>query len=562
MPKDRGKDLRRETGAGRRLRGIQDQHLFHHSIEPGEAMTKKTNVLVVEDKQGTVTRWKNHFEYNLKEVSAKYAKSYDDVHRLVQEEKFVPDVAIIDHRLKHSDICPGASGLEVADFLQKSISQEVHMIAASAFVREYSNRGDSLHKAYKRFGVRIIPKGSDVVAVLEEYLRNRIKEVQNPSPLYEKIASLSKSMRSFLDKIRLYIDCEKPLLLQGGPGTGKRYIAETIHDLNHASGTKKAEFKEVNCSTCSPEKLETELLGDREGTVLMTEIDRLPVASLSRLSQILRNRKNQTGKKAGLRIIATSSAALANEADEATFKQSLDSSFRAFDVPVLKDRRADIIPLAEAHFAGKHEGYILDDESKRILRGAPWPNNIAGLFNSLDQAVIESEGIKLLTPDLFDDLVAVPELPSETAEETPPVSGKPRHTIRFCDAERLVQIDDRVPVYIKSPKQYSVLWAFIESNNPESKRDTTTHDIFELAQSKETEIWDEKIDKGSHFGEDDSNEINKYLRPIRNYIEKSKPRLDFLEQVLPESGDRKVTLSDYKIEANCSLSGGKRISGY
>jgi DNA-binding NtrC family response regulator len=75
----------------------------------------------------------------------------------------------------------------------------------------------------------------------------------------------------------------------------------------------------------------------------------------------------------------------------------------AIRLPPLRERREDILPLAEAFLAefGEHFGRPpvgFSDAAKRMLLEHSWPGNVRELRNSLERAAILCEG-GLITPE-------------------------------------------------------------------------------------------------------------------------------------------------------------------
>jgi DNA-binding NtrC family response regulator len=74
-------------------------------------------------------------------------------------------------------------------------------------------------------------------------------------------------------------------------------------------------------------------------------------------------------------------------------------------VPPLRERRADILPLAD-HFlaalspAHARNGVQLNEGSRRMLAAYAWPGNIRELRNALERAVVFNR-VEMLEPEHF-----------------------------------------------------------------------------------------------------------------------------------------------------------------
>lgn len=74
-------------------------------------------------------------------------------------------------------------------------------------------------------------------------------------------------------------------------------------------------------------------------------------------------------------------------------------------LPSLRDRRKDILPLAETLLARVsadlgRSALRLDDDAKERLAQAPWPGNVRELANALERAAIMAESDTIHAEDL------------------------------------------------------------------------------------------------------------------------------------------------------------------
>jgi two-component system response regulator AtoC len=235
--------------------------------------------------------------------------------------------------------------------------------------------------------------------------------------------------------IRKVAPTEATVLLLGESGTGKEVAARAIHG---ASRRAEGPFVAINCAALSPALLESELFGHergaftgavksragrielaRGGTFFLDEIGELGSELQAKLLRVLEERRfervggNRTFD-ADVRWIAATHRDLAAMRGLGTFRDDLYHRLAVFPIhlPPLRERRADILPLAEALLArigpslGK-PGLRLTAGAAAFLAAADWPGNVRELGNALERAAILADG-SLLDRGCFTAPATVP----------------------------------------------------------------------------------------------------------------------------------------------------------
>jgi two-component system, NtrC family, response regulator AtoC len=222
------------------------------------------------------------------------------------------------------------------------------------------------------------------------------------------------------------------LLISGESGTGKDYLARVIHELGPR---RDAPFLKIDCASLPPQLVESELFGHERGaftgaverklgrfelggngTIVLDEVAALSSAGQSKLLRVLQERTfERLGGTETLRIDARLMA-LTNvdlNAAVATGQFREDLFFRlnvvTITVPALRDRREDILPLAEHILAAVRcvhgrPAASLTEPSRRMLANYSWPGNIRELRNELERAVVLARG-DLLEPENFSNVL-------------------------------------------------------------------------------------------------------------------------------------------------------------
>jgi len=224
-----------------------------------------------------------------------------------------------------------------------------------------------------------------------------------------------------LEHVSRVAQLNRPVLVIGERGTGKELIASRIHFL---SPRWDRPFVKLNCAALAESLLETELFGHEagsftgatrrrlgrfelanEGSLFLDELantsDRvqekiLRVVEYGELERVGGNDTIRTD----VRIIGATNEDLPALADKGRFRADLLDRL-AFDVitlPPLRERREDIMPLAE-HFAVKMSGELglelfqgFNKSAQRLIMEYYWPGNVRELKNVIERAVYTSFG--------------------------------------------------------------------------------------------------------------------------------------------------------------------------
>ena len=206
------------------------------------------------------------------------------------------------------------------------------------------------------------------------------------------------------------------LLITGESGTGKDQLARWIHEHGPR---RDAPFLKIDCASLPAELVESELFGHERGaftgavarkpgrlemalggSVILDEVAALSSVMQAKLLRVLEERTfERLGGTETLRMEARVMALTNAKLDEAvaTGRFREDLFFRlnvlAFSVPPLRERRADIAPLA-AHFLARlgpvhgHADASLDPAALALLESYAWPGNVRELKNAIEHALV------------------------------------------------------------------------------------------------------------------------------------------------------------------------------
>lgn len=231
-----------------------------------------------------------------------------------------------------------------------------------------------------------------------------------------------------LEMARKVAETSTTILITGESGTGKDQLARLIHEL---SPRRDAPYLKIDCASLPQELVESELFGhergaftgavDRKlgrlemagaGTIVLDEVAALSTATQAKLLRVLEERSfERLGGTETLaieaRLIALTNADLHRAVTSRRFREDLyfRLSVLAIHVPALRERRADIAPLAEhmlARLAIVHgrDAAGLSDTARHALENYDWPGNIRELKNAIERALIFGKSATLSPEDL------------------------------------------------------------------------------------------------------------------------------------------------------------------
>ncbi|MBI1777860.1 MAG: sigma-54-dependent Fis family transcriptional regulator [Proteobacteria bacterium] len=272
----------------------------------------------------------------------------------------------------------------------------------------------------------------DLGRVLRDMLASTAEpRASRPEPAQEGLIGSSGEMRAVQKTIGMLADSNATVLITGETGTGKELVARAIHDHGHRA---RKPFIAVNCAAIPAELIESELfghvrgaftgaVGDRtgafreaeRGTLFLDEIGDMDIAMQAKILRALQERIiTPVGGKpvqVDVRVIAATHRDLKQRVGDGTFREDLFYRLHVVPIhlPALRERIADIVPLAEHFLARVGAGKRLSaDAAARLIRHA-WPGNVRELKNAMERAAILVRGDAINADDLgfIDEVHAV-----------------------------------------------------------------------------------------------------------------------------------------------------------
>jgi DNA-binding NtrC family response regulator len=332
------------------------------------------------------------------------------------------DVLVVDNRM------PGKTGLElIRDLVGSSPEGErpqIILMTAHATV-------DNAIEAMKLGAFDYLQKPFEVDELLvavgraleHQRLRGQhrylLREQEEQFDHYG-IIGRSRVMQDILRTLERVAQARSTVLITGETGTGKELAARAIHAR---SPERDRPLIRVNCAAIPEALIESELFGHVRGaftgatanrrgrftladggTIFLDEIGTLGLPVQAKLLRVLQEREfepvgSERTEKVDVRVIAATNRDLRALVSEDRFQQDLyyRLSVIPIELPPLRDRREDIIPLVE-HFVRKHAQRIgreverIEDAALDRLRAYEWPGNVRELENTIERAVVLAAG--------------------------------------------------------------------------------------------------------------------------------------------------------------------------
>lgn len=246
----------------------------------------------------------------------------------------------------------------------------------------------------------------------------------------ESFLAVSPAMQEVSELVKQVADSRATVMIGGESGVGKEVVAKALHRL---SGRSRKPFVAVSCAAIPETLLEAELFGyekgaftgaqgakagrfeaAQDGTLFLDEVGEIPMAIQVKLLRVLQEREFERlganrPTKVDIRLVTATHRNLHEAVEQGAFRLDLLYRLQVIEIhiPPLRERREDIVPLAELFLArhGKDNGrtpLAVTPESRRALEAYRWPGNVRELENTMERATVlapagcEELGLSLL----------------------------------------------------------------------------------------------------------------------------------------------------------------------
>jgi len=347
------------------------------------------------------------------------ARSLHEAREAVSKE--APSLVVLDRRLPDGDglaflpelkqLLPGATVVMVTAYGDVSSAVDAMRAGAADYLVKPVELADLVMKAKRTVEAMRL---RDRLEAAEAELQGR----------HHLIPPRSASMRRVLEMLeRIAASPRSPVLLLGETGTGKEVLARHLHAQSAGEG---APFVHVNCAAVPASTFESELFGHERGaftdakgarrglvevasggTLFLDEVGELPLPLQAKLLTFLDSgRFRRLGGVAELsspaRVVAATNRDLQAQIADGSFREDLWFRLSVFkiDVPPLRQRREDVLPLAEGILGDlraelSRRAATLSELARARLAAYPFPGNVRELRNVLERALVLEPGPEL-----------------------------------------------------------------------------------------------------------------------------------------------------------------------
>ncbi len=266
----------------------------------------------------------------------------------------------------------------------------------------------------------LIDKAAEHLSLIEEnnYLRQQVRDdtLLSHTPI---IVANGAVMKEIVDQVHQIAKSNSSVFITGESGTGKEVIAHAIHYNSQRAANP---FIKVNCAAIPDTLIESEFFGHEKGsftgahtkrlgrielahtgTLLLDEITETPSMLQAKLLRVIQEHEFERvggtkSIKVDVRFIATTNRDVTEAINSKMLREDLYYRLNVVPIhlPPLRDRREDIIPLAEHFIELLNQQYATEkglvDLSKNKLLHYDFPGNIRELANLIERAYVLVEG--------------------------------------------------------------------------------------------------------------------------------------------------------------------------
>lgn len=256
--------------------------------------------------------------------------------------------------------------------------------------------------------VAIVKKFNDIEKKQHKLREQLIGKGHRAKYGFEDILGESEVIKKCKDIAKRMAKSDSSILITGESGTGKELFAQAIHNN---SKRRNYQFVAVNCGALPESLLESELFGYEEGaftgarkggklglfelahngTLFLDEIGEMPLNLQMRLLRVLQEREvmrigGDTLIKVDIRVIGATNRNLKEMIKKGEFREDLYYRLRVLplNVPTLRERKEDILPLINNMKKQFNGDFILTSGARKVLIDHSWKGNVRELKNYVE----------------------------------------------------------------------------------------------------------------------------------------------------------------------------------
>ncbi len=245
----------------------------------------------------------------------------------------------------------------------------------------------------------------------------------------------SAVLTSILETVEAIASRKCPVIITGETGVGKELVARQIHNVSDRCNKV---FVPVDCTTLTGQLFESQLFGHVRGaftgaidstlgffraadggTIFLDEISEIPLELQAKLLRVLQEGAvtplgSIKSYPVDVRVLCATNTNLSEMVKEGTFRADLYYRLNvvSLEVPPLRQRKEDILPLAEYFLTNQSIFYgeppkVLSPAAKKLLLNYAWPGNVRELANAMERAYVLTTGREIQPAPLpFEVIIA------------------------------------------------------------------------------------------------------------------------------------------------------------
>lgn len=338
------------------------------------------------------------------------------------------DIVLTDIRLPDSD------GLEILKSItQKGLKTQVILMTGYTDIKTAVNAMKI--GAFDYVGKPINP--DEILHTIQQALLKKETKKSNTVSEPKKtvtgfVKGISSDSSKLYDHINLVAPTNMSVLIIGDSGTGKEYIAQSIH-MQSKRASKP--FVAVDCGAIPKELASSEFFGHIKGsftgavtdktghfeaanggTLFLDEVGNLSYDVQVQLLRALQERKikpvgSNTEQQVDIRVVAATNEDLADAVKRGDFREDLYHRLNEFciHVPKLSERKEDVMMFANHFLAQANEELEKDVERFDqnvidLFLNYSWPGNLREMKNIIKRSVLLTRGnaisLEVLPPEM------------------------------------------------------------------------------------------------------------------------------------------------------------------
>jgi DNA-binding NtrC family response regulator len=281
---------------------------------------------------------------------------------------------------------------------------------------------DFLTKPYEGERMLVTVKNALKITTLSKEV-SRLTQQHSGAFKFSNLVGYDAGLKTLIEIGEKAASSDIPVLIRGETGVGKEVFSQAVHGESQRAG--KA-FIALNCGAIPSQLVESTLFGHEKGaftgatektagkfreadggTIFLDEVGELPLDAQVKLLRVLQEGEVEPvgaskPVKIDVRVISATNRDLNAEVKAGNFREDLYFRLNVleFELPPLRRRRSDVVPLAE-HFIERfcvsegRDPKFIGESARTYLTQHDWPGNVRQLENIIKRAIVLSSSESL-----------------------------------------------------------------------------------------------------------------------------------------------------------------------